>query len=228
MPDAVASMLQRRFDIVYQEGYGMTETASFLHANPPARCKRQCLGVPTTRVDSRIVDPVTLEELPPGEVGEIVTHGPQVMLGYWRNEAANASAFVELEGKRFLRTGDLASVDEDGYFFMRDRLKRMINASGYKVWPAEVESALYEHPAVHEVCIVGVEDAKRGESVKALVVLKPGYRGSTREQDIIDWSRERMAVYKAPRIVAFLDELPKSTTGKILWRQLQEAEQRHG
>ncbi|HRO59483.1 MAG TPA: long-chain-fatty-acid--CoA ligase [Burkholderiaceae bacterium] len=225
MPEAVASMLQQRFGIVYQEGYGMTETASFLHANPPTRCKRQCLGVPTTSVDSRIVDPVTLEELPQGEVGELVTRGPQVMLGYWRNDAANDSAYVEIDGKRFLRTGDLASVDEDGYFFMRDRLKRMINASGYKVWPAEVESALYEHPAVHEVCIVGVEDPKRGESVKALVVLKPGYRGSTSEQDIIDWSRERMAVYKAPRIVSFLDELPKSTTGKILWRQLQEAEQ---
>lgn len=224
MPEAVAAMLQQRFGIVYQEGYGMTETASFLHANPPARCKRQCLGVPTLGVDSRIVDPVTLEALPAGEVGELVTHGPQLMLGYWRNEAANRSAFVEIDGKRYLRTGDLASVDEDGYFFMRDRLKRMINASGFKIWPAEVESALYEHPAVHEVCVVGVPDAKRGESVKALVVLKPGYRGSTGEQDIIDWSRERMAVYKAPRFVTFLDELPKSTTGKILWRQLQEAE----
>ncbi|NLD70221.1 MAG: AMP-binding protein, partial [Limnobacter sp.] len=148
----------------------------------------------------------------------------QVMLGYHGRPADDPETFVEIDGKRFLRTGDLASVDEDGYFFMRDRLKRMINASGYKVWPAEVESALYEHPAVHEVCVVGVADARRGESVKALVVLKPGYRGSTSEQDIIDWSRERMAVYKAPRFVTFLEELPKSTTGKILWRQLQEAE----
>jgi fatty-acyl-CoA synthase len=108
---------------------------------------------------------------------------------------------------------------------MRDRLKRMINASGYKVWPAEVESAMYEHPAIHEACVVAVPDGKRGESVKALVVLKPGFRGNVSEQQIIDWARERMAVYKAPRVVEFMNALPKSGTGKILWRELQEAQQ---
>lgn len=224
MPESVAGMLLERFGISYNEGYGLTETASFLHANPVGRGKRQCLGMPTPGVDSRIVDPVTLDELPQGEVGELVTHGPQVMLGYWHNDEANRAAFFERDGKRFLRTGDLASVDEDGYFFMRDRLKRMINASGYKVWPAEVESTLYEHPAIHEACIVAVNDAKRGETVKALLVLKPDRRGKVTEQDIIDWSRERMAVYKAPRLVQFVDNLPKSGTGKILWRELQEAQ----
>jgi fatty-acyl-CoA synthase len=115
-------------------------------------------------------------------------------------------------------------MDEEGYFFMRDRLKRMINASGYKVWPAEVESAMYEHPAIHEACVVAVTDSRRGETVKALVVLKPGFAGEVTEQQIIDWSRERMAVYKAPRIVEFMDRLPKSGTGKILWRELQDAQ----
>jgi fatty-acyl-CoA synthase len=222
MPEAVATMMQQRHGITYNEGYGLTETASFLQANPLARAKRQCLGIPAQGVDTRIVDPVTLQELPQGEVGELVTHAPQNMIGYWRDPEGDRAAFLELDGKRFLRTGDLASMDEEGYFFMRDRLKRMINTSGYKVWPAEVENMLYEHPAIHEACIIGVPDAKQGEAVKALVALKPGLRGEVREQDIVDWARGRMAVYKAPRIVEFLDSLPKSGTGKILWRELQE------
>ncbi len=222
MPEAVALMMQQRHGITYNEGYGLTETASFLQANPLARGKRQCLGIPAQGVDTRIVDPVTLQELPQGEVGELVTNAPQVMTGYWNNPQADREAFLEIEGKRFFRTGDLASMDEEGYFFMRDRLKRMINTSGYKVWPAEVENMMYEHPAVHEACIIGVPDAKQGEAVKALVSLKPGFRGEVSEQDIVDWARDRMAVYKAPRLVEFLDALPKSGTGKILWRELQE------
>ena len=225
MPEAVAKMLLEQFGLSYNEAYGLSETAAFLHANPVARGKRQCLGVPTQGVDSRIVDPETLQELPQGEVGELVTRGAQVMRGYWRNPQADASAFITLHGERYFRTGDLALVDEDGYFFMRDRLKRMINASGLKVWPAEVENAMYEHPAVHEACVIAVPDAKRGENVMALLVLKPGFLGQLSEQDVINWGRERMAVYKAPRIVRFVDALPKSGTGKILWRQLQEQEQ---
>ena len=224
MPEAVASMLSERFGLSYNEAYGLSETAAFLHANPLHRGKRQCLGVPTQGVESRIIDPVTLQELPQGEVGELVTRGPQLMTGYWRNPAADRAAFIELDGQRFFRTGDLVSRDEDGYFFMRDRLKRMISVSGYKVWPAEVESAMYEHPAIHEACVIAVPDAKQGESVKAIVVLKPETRGQVSAQDIIAWSRERMAVYKAPRSVVFSERLPKSGTGKILWRELQEAE----
>jgi fatty-acyl-CoA synthase len=223
MPEAVAAMMQERYGITYNEGYGLTETASFLQANPLARGKRQCLGIPAQGVDTRIVDPATLQELPQGEVGELVTHAPQVMLGYWRNPQADREAFFELEGKRFFRTGDLASMDAEGYFFMRDRLKRMINTSGFKVWPAEVENMMYEHPAIHEACVIGVPDAKQGEAVKAVVALKPGLRGEVSEQDIVAWARERMAVYKAPRFVEFVDALPKSGTGKILWRELQEA-----
>lgn len=223
VPEAVARTLQERFGLGINESYGMSETAAFLHGNPVWRSKRQCLGIPGPGVDSRIVDPATLEELLPGETGEIVTSGGQVMLGYWRNEAADCEAFFERDGKRFLRTGDLATVDEDGYFFMRDRLKRMINVSGFKVWPAELEAAMYSHPAIHEVCIIGVPDDKRGESVKAMVVLKPEQRGKVSAQDIIDWSRERMAAYKVPRLVEFLDHLPKSGTGKIQWKALQDA-----
>ncbi len=223
MPESVAKMLQTEFGLFYNEAYGLTETAAFLHANPVARGKRQCLGVATQGVESRIIDPQTLQELPQGEVGELVTRGEQVMQGYWRNPQANLDAFIALDGHRYFRTGDLALVDEEGYFFMRDRLKRMINASGFKVWPAEVENTLYGHPAIQEACVIAIPDAQRGESVMALLVRKSGQEALT-AQDVIDWSRQQMAVYKAPRVVRFVDSLPKSGTGKILWRQLQEQE----
>jgi fatty-acyl-CoA synthase len=222
MPHAVAEMMKTRFGITYNEGYGMTETASFLHANPLQQPKLGSLGVPGPGVDSRIVDPVTLKELPRGEVGEIVTHAPQVMKGYWNQPQASAEAFVEIGGRRFLRTGDLACIDDDGYFFMKDRLKRMITVSGYKVWPAEVENTLYGHPAVHEACVIATRDTRQGEAVKALIVLKAG--ALLEAAELIGWCRETMAVYKAPRFVEFVAELPKSNTGKILWRELQQRE----
>jgi len=222
MPHAVAEAMQTRFGITYNEGYGMTETASFLYANPLQRPKLGSLGVPGPGVDARIVDPDTLQELPRGEVGEIVAHAPQIMAGYWNQPQATTDAFIEIDGRRFLRTGDLACVDEDGYFFLKDRLKRMITVSGYKVWPAEVENTLYGHPAVHEACVIATRDARQGEAVKALVVLKTGSSLTTAE--LIGWCRETMAVYKAPRFVEFVAELPKSNTGKILWRELQQRE----
>jgi fatty-acyl-CoA synthase len=223
MPAAVAQRLENR-GIIYYEGYGLTETMAATHINPPGRAKQQCLGIPIYGVDSRVVDPVTLIEVPGGETGEIVTHGPQVFLGYWNRPEQTAKAFLELDGKRFLRTGDLGRADEDGYFFMVDRLKRMINASGFKVWPSEVESLMYQHPAVLEACVIGTSDAHRGETVKALVVLRSESRGRIDEQSLIDWCRQNMAAYKVPRIVVFIDALPKSGSGKIQWRELQERE----
>jgi fatty-acyl-CoA synthase len=115
-------------------------------------------------------------------------------------------------------------VDEDGYYFFVDRIKRMINASGFKVWPAEVESMLYAHPAVQEAVVISAKDAKRGETVKALIVLKPAARGTTSPEQIVDWSKDKMASYKVPRVVELVETLPKSTSGKILWRVLQEQE----
>jgi fatty-acyl-CoA synthase len=223
MPAAIAERLKSK-GITYCEGYGLSETCAATHINPPNRAKSQCLGVPIYDVDSRVVDPVTLVELPPGEVGEIVTHGPQLMQGYWNKPEQTAEVLVEIDGKRFLRTGDLGKVDADGYFFMVDRLKRMINASGFKVWPSEVETLMYQHPGVLEACVIGVKDAHRGETVKALVVPRPEWRGRLTEQAVIDWCRENMAAYKVPRFVAFLDALPKSAAGKIQWRELQERE----
>lgn len=224
MPEAVAQRLFEQFGLRYVEGYGLTETAAPSHTNPPDAPKRQCLGIPFMSVESLVVDPQTLQEMPVGEAGEIVTCGPQVFKGYWKRPDATAQAFFDRDGKRFFRTGDMGRMDEEGYFFMTDRLKRMINASGFKVWPAEVEALMFRHPAIQEACIIATRDAYRGESVKAVVVLRESHKGQVAEQDIIDWCRENMAVYKIPRSVQFVDSLPKSGSGKVMWRALQEAE----
>jgi fatty-acyl-CoA synthase len=224
MPQAVAERLRERFGLVFAEGYGLTETAAPSHANPPERAKLQCLGMPIFGVDSRIVDPDLLHELPPGEVGEIVTAGPMLFQGYWGHPQATQAAFVEIDGRRYFRTGDLGRMDEEGYFFLTDRLKRMINASGFKVWPSEVELLLYRCPAVQEACVIAARDAYRGETVKAVVVLRPEARGVTAPEHIVAWAREHMAAYKVPRQVQFVDALPKSGAGKIMWRLLQDAE----
>jgi fatty-acyl-CoA synthase len=224
MPEAVAQRLKDITGMDYVEGYGLSETIAPSHINPPDRPKKQCLGVPIFDVDSRVVDPDTLEEVPPGEVGEIITHGPQVFKGYWRDEQKTRDAFIEKDGKTFFRTGDLARIDEDGYFFLVDRLKRMINASGFKVWPAEIEAMLYAHPDIQEACVIAARDAHRGETVKAFVVPRESARGRITPEAIIDWAKERMAAYKYPRQVEFIDALPKSGTGKVQWRALQERE----
>ena len=224
MPQAVAQRLFEQYGLRYIEGYGLTETAAPSHSNPPDAPKQQCLGIPFMSTDARVIDPNTLVEMPVGEQGEIIMHGPEVFQGYWKRPEATEVAFIELEGKRFFRSGDLGHVDEDGYFFLTDRLKRMINASGFKVWPAEVEALMFRHPAVQEACVISTQDAYRGESVKAVIVLRPSCVGEVTEQQIIDWCRDNMAVYKVPRIVQFVDALPKSGAGKVMWRMLQEAE----
>ncbi|MDM7941957.1 MAG: long-chain fatty acid--CoA ligase [Hydrogenophaga sp.] len=224
MPQAVAQRLLELFGLRYAEGYGLTETAAPSHSNPPDAPKQQCLGVPFLSTEARVVDPLTLQEMPQGEAGEIIIHGPEVFDGYWKRPEATEAAFISFEGKRFFRSGDLGRVDEDGYYFITDRLKRMINASGFKVWPAEVELLMFKHPAIAEACVIATTDAYRGESVKAVVVLRESHRGSTTEQEILDWCREHMAIYKCPRSVEFVSALPKSGSGKVMWRLLQEQE----
>jgi fatty-acyl-CoA synthase len=226
MPEAVAGKLERSLGLPYLEGYGLTETAAPTHANPAHRPKRQCGGIPYFDTDARVIDPATLAELGPNEVGEIIVHGPQVFRGYWKQEKATAQAFLEHDGKRFFRTGDLGYYDEEGYFFITDRLKRMINASGFKVWPAEVEAMLYAHPDIQEACVIATRDTHRGETVKAVVVLKPAARGRVEAEAITAWAREKMAAFKVPRVVQFVEALPKTATGKVFWRKLQEEENR--
>ncbi|TKA92536.1 MULTISPECIES: long-chain fatty acid--CoA ligase [Halopseudomonas] len=226
MPEAVAAKLYRLTGLHYIEGYGLSETIAATHTNPPDAPKPQCLGIPMFDVDSRIINPDTLELLGPGEVGEIISHGPQVAQGYWNRPDETAAAFIELEGKRFFRTGDLARYDDNGYFYMVDRIKRMINASGFKVWPSEVESMMYQNPLVQEVCIISSPDTKRGETVKACVVLSADADPQTAEQEISSWCKSNMAAYKTPQVFEFVSALPKSSSGKIMWRELQEQEHR--
>ena len=224
MPQAVAQRLFDSYGLHYAEGYGLTETAAPSHSNPHDRTKQQCLGVPFISCDARVIDPTTLEEVPQGEQGEIIMSGPQIFSGYWKRPDATADAFISHDGKRFFRSGDLGHVDEEGYFFITDRLKRMINASGFKVWPAEVEALMFKHPAIQEACIISTVDTYRGESVKAVVVLRAAFKDKVSEDEIIAWCKDNMAAYKYPRVVQFMDALPKSGAGKVMWRALQEAE----
>jgi len=223
LPAAVGEEITERLGVTYQEGYGLTETIAMTHANPPDRTKLQCLGIPTFGVDSRIIDPESLRELSPNETGEIIIAGDQVMLEYWNQPDATAEAFIERDGKRFLRTGDLGYVDDEGYFFLVDRVKRMINAGGFKVWPAEVETKLFTHPAIKEACVIAALDPRLGERVKALVVRRDG--ANVTADEIKTWARDHMAAYKIPSEVEFVDSLPRSATGKVQWRLLQEQEQ---
>ncbi|MCX4151397.1 MULTISPECIES: long-chain-fatty-acid--CoA ligase [Paraburkholderia] len=222
MPRALAQRMAARLAVPYVEGYGLSETIGATHLNPPQRCKQQCLGIPIQDTESIVVDPTTFEVLDPGVTGEILVGGPQVFTGYWGRPEATRDAFVEVAGIRYLRTGDLGYIDEDGYFFFVDRLKRMINVSGYKVWPAEVETLLFGHPAIQDACVVAARDARKGEIVKAFVVLRAGADVSAKQ--IIEWAHEHMASYKVPQIVEFVLGLPRTGSGKVQWRLLQDRE----
>ena len=224
MPNAVWKRLQDTLGLPFIESYGMTETAATTHINPIDAPKPQSVGIPFFDTDAIVADLDTMRPLPAGEPGEILVRGPQMFRGYWQREQETAQAFAEVEGRQYYRSGDIGYFDEQGYWYITDRLKRMINAAGLKVWPAEVERKLYVHPAVQEACVIGSPDAYRGETVKALIVLRAASRGKVSEQDIIAWSRGCMAAYKYPRVVEFVDALPKSPVGKILWRELQERE----
>ena len=212
---------RKRFGITLQSGYGLTETTAPTHVTPREQTTpvdpatgALAIGVPYIGVNSRIVDDAGLA-LPPGEVGEIAISGPMVVPGYWQKPEETAKAFINGE----MRTGDVGFMDEQGWFYIVDRKKDMIIASGYKVWPREVEDVLYAHCAVLEAAVVGVADEYRGESVKAFVSLRMG-QGVT-PQALIEHCREQLAAYKRPREVVVMDELPKTASGKILRRELR-------
>jgi long-chain acyl-CoA synthetase len=202
--------------------YGLTETNSPTHAVPLGAAApvdpvsgALSIGVPVFGTTARILDD-NGAEAPVGEIGEIVVSGPQVIPGYWNRPEESSAALPDGE----LRTGDVGFMDADGWFYLVDRKKDMINASGYKVWPREVEDLLYTHPAVREVAVIGVPDPERGETVKAFVSLKAG--AAVTPEELIAYGRETMAAYKYPRMVEIIDELPKTTTGKILRRRLRD------
>ncbi len=209
------------------EGYGLTESSPITHVNPVFGERREgCIGLPLPGVQCRIVD-ANGNSLPQGEVGELAISGPNIMLGYWRKPEETAKCILEsLDGGntpgRWLLTGDMARMDADGYFAIHDRKKDMIDASGFNVYPREVEEVLYTHPAVQEVVVAGIPDAYRGETVKAFVILKEGQ--TLTEAELIEFSRGKLSAYKIPRAVEFRTELPKTLVGKILRRTLVEEE----
>ncbi|WP_126428023.1 long-chain-fatty-acid--CoA ligase [Brevibacillus marinus] len=199
------------------EGYGLTESSPVTHSNPLwGHRVNGSIGLPWPDTDCRIVDPVTGEELPQGAVGELAVKGPQVMLGYWKRPEETAAVLKD----GWLLTGDMAYMDEKGYFYIVDRKKDMIIAGGFNIYPREVEKVLFEHPAVQEAAVVGVPDPYRGETVKAFVVVKAGQTVS--EQELDAHCRKRLAAYKVPRIYEFRSELPKTMVGKVLRRVLKE------
>lgn len=227
MPPAVFEALKARTGLSYVEGYGLTETMAATHINPPDDPRGGCLGLPVFDVETLIRDPESGALLGPGEEGEILIHAPQVFKGYWNDPEATAAAFVEIQGRRFFRTGDIGHVDKDGFYYLVDRLKRMVNLGGLKVWPAEVEQVLHHHPAVAEVCVIATLDPRLGEAVKAVVVPRPGVPQPSAEE-VIAWARARLSGYKTPRIVSFVESLPRGPTGKLDWRRVQEEEYRQG
>ena len=202
------------------EGYGLTETSPLTHVNPPQRARLGSIGVPLPDTDARVVDPDDrTKELAVGEVGELALRGPQVMRGYWKRP--DATAEVMLDG--WFHTGDLARMDDDGYFYIVDRIKDVINAAGFKVWPREVEEVLYRHPLVHMAAVAGTADPYRGETVKATIVLKDDtpQPEETIRDSLIAHCRTQLAAYKVPRIIEFRDSLPVSSAGKVLRRELR-------
>ncbi len=218
--------VQQKFEAItggrLVEGYGLTEASPVTHSNPIyGKRKAGSIGLPFPSTDARIVDLDTGEPLPVGEVGELCIKGPQVMKGYWNRPEETAIA-IDKEG--WLHTGDIAKMDEEGYFYIVDRKKDIIIASGYNIIPREVEEVLYKHPKVLEAVVAGVPDPYRGETVKAYIVLKEGEQATADE--IIAFCREHLAPYKVPRLVEFRSELPKSQVGKFLRRVLVEEEKR--
>ncbi len=216
MPAAVAQRLEDQ-GIIYFEGYGLSETMAATHVNPPGRPKKQCLGIPIYDVDSRVVDPLTLRELPTGEVGEIRIKGPNVTKGYWNRPKETAEAFV---GDRFL-TGDIGYMDADGYFYLVDRKKDMIISGGFNVYPQMIEQAMYEHPAVHEVIVIGIPDDYRGEAAKAFVKLRAGADPFTLEE-LKAFLAGKLGKHEIPAALEFVEDLPRTSVGKLSRHELRD------
>ena len=221
LPVSLLHSFKEKLGKTLYEGYGLSEASPVTHFNPPylGETREGSIGIPVPSTDARVVDSETgKEEMPLGEPGELVIKGPQVMKGYLNMPDETAETLVD----GWLRTGDMAQVDEDGYFYIVDRKKDMIVASGYNVYPREIEEILFEHPDVSEAVAVGVPDEYRGETVKAFIVRVPD--SSVTEEEILSFCKERLAPYKTPKSVEFREELPKSTVGKLLRRVLADEE----
>ncbi|SFR67410.1 long-chain-fatty-acid--CoA ligase [Halogeometricum limi] len=236
LPLEVMNRFETLFDVELYEGYGLTETSPVTHANRPGERRPGSIGRPLDGLDARIVD-ADFEEVPPVEsgpvdeeevdldeiTGELVIHGPNVMQGYYGLPDANEEAFTESEGKRWFHTGDIGYRDADDYYYVVDRAKHMIVTGGYNVYPREVEELLFEHPQVADAAVVGVPDDRRGETVKAYVVPVPD--SGVTPDEVKQYCLDNLAAYKHPREVVFIDELPRTTTGKVQKFELRERDE---
>jgi long-chain acyl-CoA synthetase len=216
MPEALFRMVMERTGIPITEGYGLSEAGPVVCHNPLHGVKKiGSVGLPLEGVSVKVVDPER-RELPVGETGELLVKGPNIMLGYL-NQLEETQAVLK-DG--WLHTGDLARMDQDGYIFIVDRKKEMILTGGFNIYPREIEEVLHAHPSVSEAAVIGLPDEEKGELATAFIILKTG--AEVQEEDIIGFCRERLAVYKAPREVHFVEELPRNASGKVLKRLLRE------
>ena len=227
LPPKTAEIWRKKTGLKVMNAYGLTEVTCMATL---AQCwediNPESISFPIIDTDAKIVDPPDyITELPLGSAGELLIRGPQVMKGYWKNQEATARTLIEDDkGNLWLRTGDIAKMDENGFFYIVGRSKEQIKYKGYRVLPAEVESGLYEHPAVLECGVIGLPHEISGETIKAFIKLKPEYKGKITEQEIIDWAKETMAGYKWPRLVEFVGSIPRTPVGKVMRRQLFEKE----
>lgn len=216
---------EQRTGAPIHEGWGMTETTAVGIVNPLGRPKLGSFGIPMCNTMAGIVDPDGTEFLPVGETGELVVKGPQLAKGYWKREKETKEMFVDIDGETWLRTGDLAKMDEDGYFYFYDRKRDLIKYKGLSIFARDIEEVLAAHPKVKEAAVIGVPDPDVGEKIKALVVLETEARGKVSEEEIIKYCEENLAHYKVPKIVEFRSELPKTDVGKVSRRELREEEE---
>jgi long-chain acyl-CoA synthetase len=225
LPPQVCKQFEEKTGSIIFEGYGLSETAPIATVNPtnPEQRKIGSIGFPIPGTDIKILDIETAtQELPQGEDGEIAICGPQVMQGYWNRPEETAEVFREIDGKRYFLTGDIGHVDEEGYILVTDRKKDLILVGGFNVYPRDVEDILFQHPKVELAAVIGAPDEKSGEAVKAFIQLKPGEKAT--EEEIFEFSKEKMAGYKRPRQVEFRESLPVSNVGKVLRRVLRDEE----
>jgi long-chain acyl-CoA synthetase len=213
---------ERRTGTKILEGYGMTETTAVSHTSPYQRPKAGSFGVPIPGVSAAIIGVEDDDFVPVGQEGELILLGPNIMQGYWKRPEADAETFVEIDNRKWMRTGDLVRMDEDGYFFFFDRKRDLIKHKGYSVFARHVEEVLYNHPQVKAAGVVGVPNPKVGNIIKAYVVLQSEARGKVSEEDIMEFCRQNLAHYKVPGIVEFRGELPKTDVGKVSRRELRE------
>jgi len=222
LPEDLARAWEKLTETVIHEGWGMTETSSVGIISPYGRSKMGSFGIPLPNTVAAIVDPESTNFLPTGETGELIVKGPQVAAGYWRNPEETCLTFVQINDETWLRTCDLAKMDEEGYFYFYDRKRHMIKYKGLAIFAREVEEVLVGHPQIKEAVVVGVPDPDLGERVKAIVVLETEARGKASQEEITTYCAERLARYKVPKMIEFRGELPKTDLGAVSRRELIE------